>query len=333
MQRSPDATVEPDEILAGIKKTVDERLVQVVTGVDPPRLYDAARYVLAGGGKRLRPVLVVLSADVFGADIDRALPAALAVETFHNFTLVHDDIMDDADERRGRPAVHRKWDVNTAILVGDYLLSLSYETLAQSQEDRLQELLKTFHRMVARLCEGQMLDAEFESRDSVDIDGYFEMIDRKTGALLSACMEMGGIVGGASAEMLGVLAEAGRFLGRAFQVRDDLLDVTAEDERWGKTVGGDLVQGKRTYLLLKALEVLDGDERRWFQRNVLGGGLPVDMIGEARRRMREAGITNEAAKLVGELTERARASLERLPQSAGLDVLDALFARMASRLH
>ncbi len=333
MERSPDATVDSDEVLARIKKVVDEQLGGLVVGLNPPRLYDAARYVLAGGGKRLRPALVVLSAEIFDVGIERALPAALSVETFHNFTLVHDDIMDDADERRGRPTVHRKWDMNTAILVGDYLLSLSYRLLSESEEGRLREMLQTYHAMVAHLCEGQMLDADFETRTSVDVSGYFEMVDRKTGALLAACMEMGGILGGAEADARGVLAEAGLYLGRAFQVRDDLLDVTADDDRWGKTIGGDLVQGKRTYLLLRALEILDGDERDWFQKIITNGGLPKDKIEEARRRMTAAGVTRDAAERVREFTEHARGLLTALPQGRSRGVLDAVFARMQTRLH
>ena len=316
-----------------LRDEVNDALAQLVPETEPAELYDPVRYVLAGGGKRFRPVLLLLAADACGRAAARALPAALAVEVFHNFTLVHDDIMDHAAERRGRPTVHVRWDESTAILCGDFLMGLSYDLLARVETARLAELIRTFHEMVARLCEGQALDKAFETRTDVSVDAYLSMIDAKTGALLRASLEMGGIVGGAAAEERAVLRRLGAHLGRAFQIQDDLLDLVAEDERWGKSVGGDLREGKKTFLLLRALERTQGAEHEWFARIVRAGGLPEAEIEEARERMERSGVLDEAREAVREHTTMALGCLDALPPSPAVEALRWLVARMQARLH
>ena len=249
----------PSGDIGVLRRRVDDRLSDLIVKSDPGDLYEPARYVLAGGGKRLRPIILLLAAEGFGVEEEVAFPAALAVEVFHNFTLVHDDIMDHSDERRGRPTVHTRWSEDVAILAGDYLMALSYRLLSESPAPVLPEMLSVYHEMVAELCEGQTLDKVFEGRDDVTVEEYFSMIDAKTGALLRTCLELGAILGGATDAERAAVRDAGTFVGRAFQIQDDLLDVVAQDARWGKPVGGDLIEGKRTYVLLRTFSVLEGE--------------------------------------------------------------------------
>jgi geranylgeranyl diphosphate synthase type II len=225
---------------------VNEALPALVADREPAALYEPIAYVLDGGGKRVRPIVLVLVAEAFDCAPDRALPAALAVEVFHNFTLVHDDIMDEADQRRTRDTVHVKWDLGTAILAGDMMMVLSYELLGEVDGTDEGALYDVYHPMVEQLCTGQALDASFEDRPDVSVEAYLEMIDGKTAALLAACFELGAVLGGAPPKVQADVRTAGRLVGRAFQVRDDLLDLTADGDDWGKAVGGDLVTGKKT---------------------------------------------------------------------------------------
>jgi geranylgeranyl diphosphate synthase type II len=298
----------------------------------PAGLYAPVRYVLAGGGKRVRPTLVLLAAEAVGgaAARERALPAALAVETFHNFTLVHDDIMDRAAVRRGRPTVHVRWDEPTAILAGDLLMGLSYRLLAQTEGADAAALAEAFYRMTARLCEGQSLDLAFETRADVTVGDYLDMIDRKTGALLECALDLGGAVGGADDATRGALRRAGRALGRAFQIQDDLLDLTAEAEGWGKAIGGDLVEGKKAYLALRAVELADGADRAWLARAV-SGGLPPEDVPEARRRMERLGVLRDAADAVARHVGEGERALAVLPETAAAAALRRLARSLATR--
>ncbi len=311
---------------------VSQALRDLDLPAEPAGLYDPVRYVLDGGGKRIRPVLVLLTAEAYGgADArSRALPAALAVETFHNFTLVHDDIMDHAPTRRGRPTVHERWDEPTAILAGDLMMGLAYDLLAQTDGADLARLARAFYRMVARLCEGQSLDLQFEARDAVSVDEYLDMIDRKTGALLELSFELGGLVGGADDDALVSLRCAGHALGRAFQIQDDLLDLTAESDGWGKAIGGDLVEGKKAYLSLRAVEWAEGEERTWLARAV-HGGLSPDEVREARDRMARLGVLDDATEAVGRYVADGEAALGTLPDGPAADALRGLVRSLATR--
>lgn len=323
------------EHVGRLTERVDRALADLDLPAEPASLYEPIRYVLDGGGKRLRPALLLLAAEVFDVPTEDALPAALAVEVFHNFTLVHDDIMDHAAERRGRPTVHLVWDESTAILAGDLLMGMAYDLLAQTPTDRLAEMVRVFHRMVQRLCEGQALDEQFEDEDDVTVERYLDMIDRKTGALLEAVLVLGGLVGGADDEARAHLAEAGHAFGRAFQIQDDLLDLTADDDGWGKTIGGDLMEGKKTFLLLRALERADAegsDDRVWFRRIVTDGGLGEDEIGEARRRMDALGVLGEARREVLRHYDIGERALRHLPEGSGRDGLLWIAGRMAQRV-
>ena len=311
---------------------IDAALARLDLPAEPAALYDPVRYVLAGGGKRIRPVVVLLTASAYGGPeaAARAMPAALAVEVFHNFTLVHDDIMDGAAARRGRDTVHVRWDEPTAILAGDLMMGLAYDLLARTEAVDPHRLARSFYRMVARLCEGQTIDMAFERQVDVTVENYLDMIDRKTGALLDLAFELGAVVGGAREDDVTALRRAGWSLGRAFQIQDDLLDLTAEAEGWGKAVGGDLVAGKKAYLALRAVEVAEGEERTWLARAV-DGGLPVADVTEARDRMHRLGVLEDAASEVARYTEAGREALSVLPPGPSSDALQALALRLATR--
>lgn len=219
----------------------------------PKELYEPNNYILHLGGKRLRPILVLLGCELMGDQTEKALPAALSVEYFHNYTLIHDDIMDQARLRRGREAVHIRYGLNAAILSGDVLLIYAYHYLNKYPDQLLKQLLGILNRTAIEVCEGQSMDLSFESRDSVEESEYLEMIRLKTSVLLAAALKIGALVGGASAETADKLYEYGVNLGLAFQIQDDLLD-TYGDDQVGKVIGGDIRQNKKTILLIRALE-------------------------------------------------------------------------------
>ena len=320
------------DLLKSAVAEVERGLAAIALPDEPAELYAPVRHALEGRGKRIRPGMVLLAAEAFGgADARRrALPAALAVEVFHTFTLVHDDIMDRADTRRGRPTVHTKWSDATAILAGDLLFSLSADLLRQTETDRLDAALGAYHATVARLCEGQALDLAFESRRDVTADAYLAMIDGKTGALLALALDLGALVGGAADRERRALAEAGGHLGRAFQIQDDLLDVTADSEAWGKAVGGDLVAGKRTWLLLRAMERAQTDDDRAFFDAALDGLAP-ERVPEARQRMDRRGVLAEAADAARHHADLGTSGLDVLPAGPPAASLRALARSLATR--
>ena len=315
-----------------IAAEVDAALAALDLPDEPAGLYDPVRYVLEGGGKRIRPALVLLAAQAFGGAEARrrALPAALGVETFHNFTLVHDDIMDRAATRRGRATVHERWDLPTAVLAGDLMMGLACALIAQTDGVPLAPLMRSHYGTVARLCEGQTLDMAFETRSDVTADEYLDMIDRKTGALLEHALDLGAQIGGADPEAAHALRQSGRALGRAFQIQDDLLDLTASAEAWGKPVGGDLVEGKRTYLVLLARERATPDDRAWLAA-VLGGGLAPERVGYVRDRLDRLGVLADASSAVDAYTDEGREGLAALPPGPAADGLRSLALGLASR--
>jgi geranylgeranyl diphosphate synthase type II len=227
---------------------------------EPKNLYDPIHYILGLGGKRMRPVLTLMSAEVFDADYKKALPAALAVEVFHNFSLIHDDIMDDAPLRRGKVTVHEKWDINTGILSGDAMLILAYQYFEKYEPAIFRELAKLFSKTALEVCEGQQWDVDFETRTDVSIPEYLKMIQYKTAVLVAAAMKMGAIIAETSQENANLIYDFGLNLGLAFQLQDDYLDAFGNPETFGKQVGGDIIENKKTYLYLKALEFASRDQ-------------------------------------------------------------------------
>lgn len=227
---------------------------------DPSMLYNPIRYALEEGGKRMRPVLTLMAYNLYADDVERALPAAMAVEIFHNFTLLHDDIMDNAAVRRGRPSVYAKWGNNVAILSGDVMLIEAYKQLQGIADEHLPQVLARFNTMSSQVCEGQQYDMDFESRQKVAVVEYMNMIELKTAALLSGSMTIGAILAGASDSDVNKLYRAATEVGLAFQLQDDLLD-SYGDERLGKKIGGDILEGKKTYLMIISLSHASEQQR------------------------------------------------------------------------
>ena len=224
----------------------------------PDALYEPIRYILDLGGKRVRPILTLMAADIY-TDIAKALKPAIAVEVFHNFTLLHDDIMDDAPIRRGKSTVHEKWNANTAILSGDAMMIKAYELIANTSGDILPQVLKSFNKTALEVCEGQQFDMDFETLEDVSISEYLNMIKLKTAVLLGFALELGARIGNASDADIKNLYDFGINIGLAFQIQDDILDVFADKNKFGKQVGGDIISNKKTFLLLKAKELATGN--------------------------------------------------------------------------
>ena len=228
---------------------------------EPKNLYEPISYILNLGGKRIRPTLTLMTAEIFGANYKEALPAALAIEVFHNFSLIHDDIMDDAPLRRGNETVHEKWDLNTGILSGDAMLILAYQYFEQYEPTVFRDLAKLFSKTAIQVCEGQQWDVDFESRDEVTIPEYLKMIEYKTAVLVAAAMKMGAIIATTTTENCDLIYNFGLNLGLAFQLQDDYLDAFGDPATFGKQVGGDIIENKKTYLYLKAQEFSSSEQR------------------------------------------------------------------------
>jgi geranylgeranyl diphosphate synthase type II len=251
-----------EEILAIINKGLDDLQLDR----QPFGLYKPIRYVLGMGGKRVRPVLMLLIYNVYKNDLEKALPVAIGLETYHNYTLLHDDVMDRAEVRRGHPCVHKVWDENTAILSGDSMLVMAYQLVSQCPSENLKEVLDLFTATALEIGEGQQYDVDFEKRLDVRADEYIEMIRLKTSVLLACAMKLGAIMGGASEKDAQLLYSIGESVGLAFQLQDDMLDVYGDYETFGKRIGGDILCNKKTYMLIKALEGADAEQRAELER-------------------------------------------------------------------
>ena len=227
----------------------------------PSHLYEPITYTMDLGGKRLRPVLVLMACEAVGGDINRALTPAIGLEMFHNFTLLHDDVMDKADIRRGKPTVHVKWDDNTAILSGDAMLTMATQLIAQAPADVMPQVLDLYNRTAMEIYEGQQYDVDFEKRNDVTVDEYLEMIRLKTSVLLGCACKMGALIGGADEATAQLFYKVGENLGLAFQLQDDMLDVWGDEATFGKAIGGDIMNNKKTFLLINAMQRATGDHK------------------------------------------------------------------------
>jgi geranylgeranyl diphosphate synthase, type II len=248
--------------LAAYQSVFQKYLTENNFSYEPQELYDPVNYILGIGGKRLRPLLALMGCELFSTNVNRALPVAMAVEVFHNFTLLHDDIMDDAPLRRGKPTVHVKYNISTGILSGDVMLILAYEFLKNTEGSpaMTHKLWTIFNKMAKEVCEGQQMDMNFENRNDVTLTEYIRMIELKTSVLIAAAFEMGALAGGASLKQALPLYEFGRNVGLAFQIQDDILDTFGDPETFGKKVGGDIIQNKKTFLVLKTFELANATQ-------------------------------------------------------------------------
>lgn len=241
---------------------ISKRLNGMANHQVPPELYEPVSYCMDLGGKRMRPLMVLLGSELFGGEVELAMPAAIGMELFHNFTLMHDDIMDNAPIRRGKPSVHERWNRNTAILSGDVMFAMAYRNMFQVPDDKLREVLALFNKTVIEVCEGQQYDMNFESMKHVSESEYLEMIRLKTAVLPAACLQTGAMIAGASREEAERLYRFGELVGIAFQLKDDWLDVYGDEKVFGKKSGGDIIANKKTWLYIKALELSDPSQKK-----------------------------------------------------------------------
>lgn len=277
----------------------------------PKNLYDPLRYFLTLGGKRTRPTLTLLGCQLFGVPGIKAINAAIAVELFHNFTLIHDDIMDKAPLRRGKPTVHEKWDTNIGILSGDVLFVEAYKYLAKHDTDVLPKLIEVFSKTAVEVCEGQQMDMDFETRDDISIDAYIEMIRLKTSVLLGAALKMGGIVAKASDEDLDLLYKFGVNVGIAFQLQDDYLDLFADPEKFGKQVGGDIISNKKTFLLLKAEQLAKGEDENEYQ-SILNDNNSASKVERAQILFKKLEVDTLAKKKMEDYYQKAKECISQI---------------------
>ena len=298
---------------------------------EPKGLYEPIGYALASGGKRIRPTMALIAADVFGGKEDDVLPAALALEVFHNFTLLHDDVMDRAQVRRGRPTVHVKWDDNTAILSGDQMLIEAYRLLSNVPADKLPQVLKWFNDMATGICEGQQYDVDFEQMSEVTIADYMKMIELKTSVLLAYALKIGAYIAGADANQQEALYQYGLHIGLVFQIQDDLLDVYGDPKTFGKAIGGDICCNKKTFLLLTALKKADTQSRAELQQWLSVTDRDQEKIAAVTAIYNRLGVRQVCESAMEQHTAYALAQLDKLPQNVATEQLRTLAAKLSNR--
>lgn len=290
---------------------------------EPKGLYEPIGYTLAAGGKRLRPNLCLLGAKIFKRQNSEAFThAALALEIFHNFTLLHDDVMDDAKVRRGRPCVHLKWNTNTAILSGDQMMIEAYKQLSHIPADKLPYALKLFNKMATEICEGQQYDVDFEQQEQVSIEQYIEMIRLKTSVLLATALQMGAFLGGANLRQQNMLYQYGIHLGLAFQIQDDYLDCYGNEQSFGKTIGGDIKEGKKTWLWLTAQHLSPTNDPRLYSKD----------FSQVIAMYNELNIPSLALAEINRLTQLALNYLDYVPQTSATQQLRQLAEDLVNRI-
>ena len=297
-----------------LQERIAHGLAELNIPEQPANLYDPVRYMLQIGGKRIRPLLTLMAADLFAiTDMEAAVPAAVAVELFHNFSLVHDDIMDNAPLRRGHKTVHEKWDANVGILSGDNLLIMAYTQLAKCPACNLPAILNTFNAMASQVCEGQQLDMDFEQASAVSIDEYLHMIRLKTSVLLGAALKMGALLAGAQEADARLIYDFGADVGIAFQLQDDILDVYGDPAQFGKQRGGDILANKKIYLLVKALEMADAATRSALNSWLADHSNPSEKISNITAVYDALGVRAEAERAKQHHVTRAYTALDAIP--------------------
>lgn len=298
---------------------------------EPYGLYEPIEYTLAAGGKRVRPQLAMIASQLFGGKDEEVLPAALALEVFHNFTLLHDDVMDKADVRRGRPTVHVKWNENTAILSGDQMLIEAYKLLSGVPADKLPRVLQLFNQMATEICEGQQYDVDFESQEHVTIDEYLKMIRLKTSVLLANALQTGAYIAGADEQAQEALYQFGINIGLAFQIQDDILDVWSDPKTFGKAVGGDISCNKKTFVYLEAKKRGGEETKRleeWYSQ-VLEDN--TEKIAAVKEIFEQLGVRDVCEQVVEDYTRKAMRILDTLPQNTATEQLRQLANKLNTR--
>ena len=313
------------------RASIERRLRELQVRRKPTYVYDPIRYVLASGGKRLRGFLVLLACEAVGGDAHSAVDAAVAVELLHNFTLIHDDVMDHASVRRGKPTVHKKWNDDVAILSGDELVAHAYRFLLGRPSARTPAIVTAFTDAFIQVCEGQGFDKEFEMRRKVSASDYLMMTGKKTARLFSAAAEIGALVGNGSRDEVLALQSFGHKLGLAFQIKDDLLDIVGDEERFGKSIGGDIIEGKKTYLLVQALSQARGKDLALLRRVAPEGGLGRSAVGKILRLYRKYDVLEGAQRKIAECTRSAERALTTLRRGRATSALRWLAGTLLER--
>ena len=311
---------------------INQEVLQLDWHREPYGLYEPIEYTLAAGGKRIRPQLAMIASQLFGGKDEDVLPAALALEVFHNFTLLHDDVMDHADVRRGRPTVHVKWNANTAILSGDQMLIEAYKLLAGVPKEKLSQCLDMFNKMATEICEGQQYDVDFEEKEMVSETEYLMMIGKKTAVLLATALQMGAYIAGASQDEQETLALFGTSIGLAFQIQDDILDVWGNPATFGKAIGGDISCNKKTYVTIIAEKIADEESRKelqhWYSQTLSDN---TEKIARVKAIYERLGVRELCERSVRVRTQAAHISLDSLPQNAATQQLRQLADKLHSR--
>ncbi|MBN2856832.1 MAG: polyprenyl synthetase family protein [Candidatus Delongbacteria bacterium] len=296
------------------RNKINHSLEELFEKTEPVSLYQPMKYAVNIGGKRVRPILCGIFYRMFGGDPAKILYPALAIELLHNFTLVHDDIMDDDDLRRGNQTVHVKWDLSTGVLSGDGIISLAYQVLIKEQFDESDRIIKVFTDGLLEVCEGQAYDKEFESRNDVSETEYLNMINNKTAALLSVSSEIGVLCAGCDEQTVQTAKKYGRALGLAFQIQDDLLDIAGDESLFGKTYGSDVVEGKKTYLYILAAENLKGEDLRVFKSVTGNQNATREDILTVKKLYEKYGILEKAAKEAEKYISEAIRAIDSVPK-------------------
>ncbi len=295
-----------------LQQLINQAIAEKQYTANPKELYEPINYLMQLGGKRMRPALLLMACNLFSADIRKAINPALAIEVFHNFTLVHDDIMDNAPLRRNKPTVHEKWNKNTAILSGDVMLVEAYKLIMQVEHEILPQVLRIFNNTATGVCEGQQIDMHFENMNHVEIDEYINMIRLKTAVLLGGALEIGALIGGSNQTNAELLYEFGVNLGIAFQLQDDILDVYGDPEKFGKQVGGDIIANKKTFMFIKARELAKDEMayslNNWISKNNSDSMEKVSAVTAIYnqlevRKLAESEMTNFAQKALRALNQ------------------------------
>lgn len=320
-----------NKILEKERIKINETLENLLKNIEPKSLYEPCQYILNSGGKRLRPLLVLLSAQAVGGKFKDAYNAALAVEIFHNFTLVHDDIMDNADKRRGRPTLHVRNDLSTAILAGDNLIGVAYNLLIKDDKNVSISIVKKFTKALVEVCEGQSYDKDFELKKIVTIDEYKTMIKKKTAVLLELCCSIGAEIGGGTKEEVKALESYANNLGMAFQLQDDLLDIQADEKDFGKQIGRDLMEGKKTFLFLKALEKSKGETKKDLEKVITNKGIKKEEVNKYYEIYKNLGVIEDTEKEVAAFTNKALKSLQKLKEKKKIEILEYLASDLLKR--
>ena len=299
---------------------------------EPKGLYAPIAYTMAAGGKRVRPQLAMIACGIFGGNEQEVAPAAMALEVFHNFTLLHDDVMDKAEVRRGRPTVHIQWNENTAILSGDQMMIEAYKLLAEVPESKLHKVLRLFNKMATEICEGQQYDVDFESQEHVTIEEYLKMIRLKTSVLLATALQIGSYLAGANEAQQEALYQFGINVGLAFQIQDDILDVWGDPKTFGKAVGGDISCNKKTYVYLTAQQLADAElaeELHQWYGSVLDDN--TDKIAAVKGLFEQLNVRAACEAVVEDYTQKALLILDTLPQNAATEQLRQLANKLNTR--